>query len=269
MINESFREFYQVHTEFLYTRIYENGFLFFDFWSLVHFWTGMAVFLLMSALNFRNKWFWFVFFIILYEALEVAFAFFALHIFRPERYNDLIIDILLGILAAVICHYILLYKSDGKKVVYLPAWPLMLFTSISFAFAWVGNYRYKYNYVFLNTKGINIGAFVLWLIFGFIFLTFYQAVFKKEPHILRRLILVWAAYFVLLLVVEYNGFIVMNWHEVSLPGAPPLIFGLIHGNIALHIYYMIFPFLIIPAYEFLLMLVYKAQRNIASKKFNY
>jgi hypothetical protein len=38
MINESFREWFVIHTEFLYTIIYQKGFLVFDLWSVAHFW---------------------------------------------------------------------------------------------------------------------------------------------------------------------------------------------------------------------------------------
>ena len=79
-----FIEWACVHTEFLYTMIYENGFVFFDFWSIAHFWSGMVLFLLLAALNVKYKLFWMVFFILLYELIEVSFIFFAFNIFQPE-----------------------------------------------------------------------------------------------------------------------------------------------------------------------------------------
>jgi hypothetical protein len=266
MINESFREWFVIHTEFLYTIIYQKGFLVFDLWSVAHFWSGMVVYMLLTALNSKKRWFWLVFFIVLYEVVEVAFVFFALHIFKPERYNDLILDILVGILAAVLCNYLLLYRSDREKTTRLPAWALMLFSSGTFAFIWVGNYRYTYNYDIFNTKGLNMGAFGLWMIGGFIFLLFYDAISSKESRILRRIILAWIVYFVLLLATEYTGYYLMAWKEVSIPGAKSLVFGLIHGNRALHFYYLIFPFLIIPFYEILSKQVFRAQVNLAMQK---
>jgi hypothetical protein len=241
--------------------------VFFDFWSLAHFWSGLVLFMVLAALNLKHKWFWFIFLILLYEFCEVAFIYFALNIFKPERYNDLVMDVFVGVFGAVLSYYILLNKSDAKKVEYLPTWSLMLFSSVTLAFIWVGNYHYKYNYEIFNTKGINIGAFALWTIGGLIFLLFYSAIIRKENRFLRRLFLAWIVYFVLLLATEYTGYYVMQWHEVSIPGAKPLIFGLIHGNWALHFYYLIFPFLIIPLYEILLLLVYRAQNNLAMQKY--
>jgi hypothetical protein len=267
MINESIREWFRVHTEFLYTMIYEKGFVFFDFWSVAHFWSGMVLFLVLAALNFKHKWFWLIFFLLLYELSEVSFIYFALNIFKPERYNDLVMDILVGLSGGVLSYFILKYKSSENNVENLPAWLLMLFSSVTLAFIWVGNYRYKYNYEIFNTKGLNMGAFGLWTIGGLIFLLFYHAIIRKESRVFRRLFLAWIVYFVLLLATEYTGYYLMNWREVSIPGSKPLILGLIHGNRALHIYYTLFPFLVIPFYEILTKMAFKAQNNLAQQKY--
>ena len=269
MSDGAFLEWCRVHTEFLYTMLYEGDFIFFDLWSLVHFGTGMVVFMLIASLNFRHKWRWFLFFILLYEIAEVAFIYFAFNFFRPERYNDLILDIIVGVVAAFLSYYLLLYRSDARKTVYLPAWLIMLFSSLTFAFVWVGNYQYQYNFAFLNTKGLNIGAFGLWTIGGFIFLLFYETIIRREESFLKRIFFGWIVYFVLLLATEYTGYYLMNWHEVSIPGARSLILGLIHGNLAMHVYYVIFPLLIIPFYELFSKWIYRAQRNLAVEKYGH
>jgi len=267
MMNGAFIEWAIEHTAFLYTMIYENGFVFFDLWSIAHFWSGLVLFLVLAALDWKRKWLWLVFFILLYEILEVSFIYFALNIFKPERYNDLIMDVFVGVSGAIACNTLLLLKSNTKKVEYLPAWSLMFFSSITLAFIWVGNYQYKYNYEIFNTKGLNIGAFGLWTIGGFVYLLFYHATVRKESRFLQRLFLAWIVYFVFLLVLEYTGYYTMQWHEVSIPGARPLILGLIHGNWALHLYYLIFPLLVIALYEILSLLVCKAQNNLARQKY--
>lgn len=267
MMDGAFRQWAMEHTAFLYTMIYEKGFVFFDFWSIAHFWSGMVVFLVLAALDWKRKWFWLVFFIVLYEILEVSFIYIALNIFKPERYNDLIMDVFVGVSGAVTSYTLLILKSNTKKAEYLPAWALMLFSSITLAFIWVGNYQYRYNYEIFNTKGINIGAFGLWTIGGFVYLLFYHATVRKESHFLLRPFLAWIVYFVFLLVLEYTGYVTMQWHEVSIPGAKPLILGLIHGNWALHFYYILFPFLVIALYEIISYLVFKAQNNLARQKY--
>jgi len=267
MMIGAFREWAMEHTAFLYTMIYEKGFVFFDLWSIAHFWSGLVLFLVLAALNWKRKWFWLVFFILLYELCEVAFIYFALNIFKPERYNDLIMDVLVGVAGASISNFILLFNSNTKKGEYLHAWSFMLFSSITLAFIWVGNYQYTYNYEIFNTKGLNIGAFGLWTIGGFVFLLFYHATIRKEGRFFLRLFLAWIVYFVFLLVLEHTGYNTMQWHEVSIPGARPLILGLIHGNRALHFYYLIFPFLVIALFEILSYLVFTAQNNLVRQKY--
>ena len=267
MTDGAFRQWAIEHTAFLYTMIYEKGFVFFDFWSIAHFWSGMIVFLILAALGWKRKWFWLVFFILLYEILEVSFIYFALNIFKPERYNDLVMDVFVGVSGALLCNALLLLKSNAKKVESLPAWSLMLFSSLTLAFIWVGNYQYKYNYEIFNTKGLNIGAFGLWSIGGFVYLLFYHATVRKENRFLLRLFLAWVVYFVFLLVLEYTGYYTMQWREISTPGARPLVLGLIHGNWALHLYYIIFPFLAIALYEILSYLVFRALNNLVRQKF--
>jgi len=268
MINESVREWFRVHTEFLYTLICKKGLFYFDFWSLVHAWSGLVIFMLLVAFNVKRKWFWFIFLITIYEIAEIAFIYFALHIFRPERLNDQVLDILVGVFAAILCYFILLYKSDTKRIIYLPCWPLMLFSSLTFAFVWVGNYRYEYNYQTINTNGINLWAFSLWLAGGLAFLLVYRFIKKKITGVFRRLAVTWLIYFISLLVIEYVGYFLMEIREVSVPHAKALIFGLIHGNLALWIYYLIFPFLIISFYEVLMNKVNRAQYHLAKQKFN-
>jgi hypothetical protein len=266
MLFQWLKNIYCVHTEFLYTPILEKGFFYFDFWSLVHIWSGMILYLLLAAYNVKRRWLWLISIIILYEIIEVLFVYFALHIFKPERYNDLLLDIILGIIAALLCDRILSVRNKKKNIVHLPQWSLMLFSSVTYAFVWVGNYGYKYTYAIFNTKGLNIGAFGLWVAGGFIFMLFYYLIKNKEDKLTRRLILSWIVYFSFLLVTEYNGYYLMQWREISLPDSKPLILGLIHGNWVLHCYYLFFPFLIIPFFELLSYCVYKAQINLTSQK---
>jgi hypothetical protein len=266
MMNESVREWFRVHTEFLYTLVFKNELFYIDFWSLVHIWSGLILFTILIALNVKRKWFWFIFLISIYELAEVAFIYFALHIFRPERLNDQVLDIFVGVFAACLCNFILLYRSSNSGYKSLPKWALMLFSSITFAFVWVGNYRYEYNFAILNTPGINRWAFFSWLAGGFIFLTIYSYIKSKQNNLIKQLAFTWLVYFVLLLLLEYIGYYIIEIREISATDAKPLIFGLIHGNLSLHIYYSVFPFLIIYFYELLVKLVTKAQFNLVKIK---
>lgn len=262
-MNELVREWFRVHTEFLYTLIYKNHLLYIDFWSLVHTWSGLLLFTLLIANGVKRKWFWFFFLIVIYEATEVAFIYFALHMFRPERLNDQVIDVFVGAFAAGICYFTLLYKSGEKRVVYLPTWILMIFSSVTFAFVWVGNYQYAYNYGILNTNGINLWAFLLWLAGGFGLLKIYVFIKGREINVIKQLIYSWTIYVVSLLILECIGYYGFKIREVSVDNPEVLIFGILHGNRALFIYYAVFPFLVIPFYVLLSKQVYKAQFNLA------
>ncbi len=267
MINPEVREWFRVHTEFLYTIIYKDGLFYLDFWSLVHLWSGIVLFALLAAFNVKWKWFWFSFLIVIYELIEVAFIYFALNIFRPERLNDQIMDIIVGMFAGGLCYVVLLLKSEEEKIVPLPKWTLKLFSSMTLAFVWAGFYQYKYNYNVFNTQGLNIWSFTLWVLGGFLFLKVYRNIKTKDNNVFRRLALSWLIYFGMLLVIEYFGYYILGIREISVANAKPLIFGLINGNLALRIYYLIFPFLIIPLYEIFVNHATKAQYNLAKSKY--
>jgi hypothetical protein len=94
-------DWYLSHSAFLYDVIFGKGWFYIDHWSLVHCWSGAVLITLLASLRFRNRWFWLVFFLTAYEVLEVSFVFVAWHIFRPERLNDQLMDVLIGSVAAM------------------------------------------------------------------------------------------------------------------------------------------------------------------------
>ena len=262
-MNESVRSWFHYHTDFLYTLIYENGLFYIDFWTLVHLWSGIVLFTLLAAFDVKRIWFWLVFIIAVYEMIEVLFIYFALHIFRPEHFNDQVLDIIAGIGVAFVLYYILTYKSAMGKIACLPEWVFKIFSSLTFSFLWVGNYHYKYNIEILNTQGLNIWAFSLWLIGGYIFLNLYLYIKSRCHSFIIRITITWLVYFILLLIFEYVGYYLLEIREDSLNEKNALIFGLIHGTLFMHIYYVLFPFFIIPFYEILVKQTTKAQQNLA------
>ncbi len=62
---------------------------------------------------------------------------------------------------------------------------------------------------------------------------------------LLQIIAGWLFYFAVLLVVEYMGYYVLQIREASATAGDDLIWGLIHGTVVLHIYYLCFPFTIL------------------------
>jgi hypothetical protein len=268
-MNLGLKYWFSQHTDFLYTLIFKKGLFYIDLWSLVHLWSGLVLFAILASMNVRHRWIWFFSLITLYEVAEVAFIYFTLNIFRPERLNDQIMDIFVGAVAALMCNYLLKLKSAKNWINYRPNWILIVFSALTFAFVWVGNYKYEYNVHIFNTKGLNIWAFILWTIGGFVILTFYAKIKKRRISYFRRVGFTWLFYVGCILTLEFIGFYLLNIHEVSIPDSKPLIFGLIHGNLVLHIYYIIFPFLVILFYEVLISLAKRAQYNLISENYSF
>ena len=128
-----------------------------------------------------------------------------------------------------------------------------LVASSILSFIWVGNYQYHYNIEAFNTYSINIWAFSLWLISGYLYLTIHRSVKDKITNRYLPLVVSWFIYLIGLLLIEYIGYAVLGIHENSARGGA-LILGLIHGNSMLHTYYLFFPALIIAVYQLLLVL---------------
>lgn len=130
-------EWVHAHAAFLYTVIIGKGWFYLDYWSFVHTWSGMVVMVLLGSLRFRHRWFWLVFFLAAYEALEVSFVFFTLHVFRPEKLNDQAMDMLVGVTAALAAN-LFLRSKEASPARLSDKLILMLFSSATFAFIVAG-----------------------------------------------------------------------------------------------------------------------------------
>jgi len=254
-----FYQWFYLRTNWLYTKIFENGLFFFDYWSLVHLWSGLVIFLLLVAFKFNHKWLWLIGLLFAYELLEIGFLFFALHIFKPETLKDQVTDVLVGSLGGWISYQLISLTSDKAfSYKFLQKFPLV-FSSSTLAFVWVGNYQYQYNISILNTPGLNLWAFFLWCIGGYYTLKMYLFLKKCISKKYTQLIYLWIVYFAILLIVE---FIAYNWLHISEIGnanKTSLIFDLIHGNYWLHLYYLIAPFLMILLYETFIVFLIRAK----------
>ena len=139
---------------------------------------------------------------------------------------------------------------------------IQVFSSGFLSFLWVLNYQYKYNVAVFNTPLINIWAFSLWILTGFLFLEIYSFIRKKVGMLYLQFIFSWLVYFTGLLVFEYAGYYILDIRECSARGGA-LIFGLIHGSKLMHTYYMLFPALIIAIYHLFLVLPVRIQKYVS------
>lgn len=128
-----------------------------------------------------------------------------------------------------------------------------LIASSTLSFIWVNNYQYKYNVEIFNTHVVNIWAYSLWVIASYVYLKLDSSINNKFANKYISFTLSWAIYFLGLLLLEYIGYNILGIHESSARGGA-LIFGLIHGNNILHIYYLLFPILITGVYRLFLVL---------------
>ena len=260
-----FRSFY-LHTKWLYTKIFENGFFFFDYWSLVHFWSGFVIVMLLMAFKFNSKWMWLIGLLFTYELIEIGFLFFALHIFRPESLKDQLTDLLVGSLGGWISYQLINLKSDKPfSFKFLQKFPLV-FSSSTLAFVWVGNYQYQYNVSILNTPGLNLWAFFLWWIGGYYILEMYLVLKNNNNNKYTQLIYLWIVYFVAMLIIEFIGYDWLHISEIGNMNKTPLIFGLIHGNFWLHLYYLSAPFLMILLYKTFIMFSNSAKEAVIQQE---
>jgi len=249
-------------TGWLYTKIFENNFFFIDYWTFPHIWSGLVIFFILAALGTKHKIFWLVFLLSSYEIIEILLEIFAMHIFKPEVLKDKLTDIITGVLGGLLGFVILKWMPLKEKPDWITKNSLLLFSSITLSFLWVGNYQYQYNILWMNLPGLNLWAFTIWMAGGYIFLNIYLFMKKSTGKIHFQIMLSWLIYFFLLILIEFFGYHFLKIRETSLHEKRPLLFGLIHGNLTLHLYYIFFPFIIILFYETTLIIVKKARLNM-------
>lgn len=246
------------NTEWLYFKLYENAFFFFDFWSIMHFLTGMLLLLLLEKFFTTKKWRVMVFLLFIYEVIEISIRYIALNIFLPETIKDQFTDMLVGMTGGVLS-YGLLNLAYNKKVQNptskLDENLIMLICSFSIAFIWVGFYGYKYSHEFFNSKGINYTAFLLWWSGLFIVGKIYSALKFYTNKNIHSFVLSFGFYFFGLCSLEYFFYHILGVHEIGASEHKPMLFDIIHGTKAMHAFYVSAPFLFILHLEGVLNLV--------------
>jgi hypothetical protein len=80
--------------DWLYVKLFENPIFFFDFWSLVHFWSGGILLTIILTKGYRNKWSILFSLLLFYEIVEISMLYVSLNVFLPETIKDQFTDIL-------------------------------------------------------------------------------------------------------------------------------------------------------------------------------
>ncbi len=245
------------YTSWLFTKVYQNHYFFFDLWSLVHLWSGFVLIALFTLIKVQKLLAKLFIVLLLYEVVEILILYFVSGIIKPEIFKDQFTDIIIGMIGGGIGLIILNYTfvSNPRHVFRLKLFTIFL-TSITYSFLWVGFYGYHYNMEFFNSPGINWLAWAGWAagIFGVVFCF----EFFKIKNLLLRFSVVWVSHLAVLFIIETLAYYFFSIHEVSIPGAPPLIFGIIHGSPLLHFMYVFSPFFTITLYFGFKYLIFKA-----------
>ncbi len=268
---KSLVELINANTNWFYFKLYENSYFFIDFWSIMHFFSGLIVLLCIELFHVRKKWVVLFGFLFCYEVIEISIRYIAVNIFHPETIKDQFTDILLGMLGGLVSSYLIKVLLQAKATVSrakIMENIVIIFISFIISFLWVGYYSYRYNYEFLNSKGINYTAFLLWWA-GIFFLgkTYYN--FKsKQNSFSKGLLYSWGIYFMVLCLLEYSFYHILGLKEIGAGEHKAMLFDIIHGTNALHIFYLFVPIISITSFESIYKLIQKVlavKQNRAAK----
>lgn len=216
-------------TDFLYTVLVQTPLFFFDIWSIVHFFTGGILTLVLAARRISRPLFVLFLPLFLYELVEIEFTYLAIRVFRPEILLDQVTDIWVGLLGGFVA-----VRLRGRLGAPGPV-ARDLAVAVTVSAVWVAFYGYRYNVALLNSRGINWWAFLWWSAGLFAILRAFSRLQGAVSSWRLAIVATWGAYAAVLVAVEYVGYALLGIRELH--GEPPLAFGVIHGTPALKLYY--------------------------------
>ncbi len=242
-------KFIRTNTDWLYVVIYQNKLFFFDYWTFVHFFSGLILPVILFNLRIQKVFLVSIILLILYEILEISLIFLAFNIFRPETIKDQITDILVGIFGLISTMKLKYWSSSGKITSKVLSTIAKFIVATAIAFLWVGFYGYEYNVSVLNNNGLNLWAFGLWFTAMFFICLLFEYLKTRFDNKLVLFSVLYIIYSIGLLIVEFLGYYVFDIHEVSKNISYPLILNLIHGTKVLHYFYISVPLIVILFYR--------------------
>ncbi len=157
------------YTSWLYTKVYQNHYFFFDLWSLVHLWIGFVLVAFFASIKVQRILAKLFIVLFLYAVVKIMILYFVWGIINPDTFKDQFADIIIGMMGGGIGLVILNYTfvSNPRHVFRLKLLTIFL-TSITYSFLWVGFYGYDYNMEFFNSPGINWLAWAGWAATSFL-----------------------------------------------------------------------------------------------------
>jgi len=193
--------FIREFTVWLHQPLFECGLFYIDLWSLVHFWSGMIVFVGLSALGWEKRWSWLGFFLLAFELVEATIFISIMKMFRPEKLPDCFTDIIIGMAGG----YLIYLLFEKWKITRFHS-KLFLFwhTAATLSFLWTGNSGYIFNNLNYDTTGFNWLVFIAWMIGGILILYFFDKMRVLNHNTLKSIFLTWIVYLVPMLILSVS-----------------------------------------------------------------
>lgn len=239
--------FIRTNTEWLYLVIYHNKLFFIDYWSFVHFFSGILLPVVLTNLKIKRVYSISTLILIAYEVVEISLIYFAFDVFKPETIKDQFTDIFIGMSGVTISSLMKRKLSFQNLNFRLNLYAV--FSSLIVAFIWVGFYKYKYNVEALNTNGLNLWAFLWWCICLFLICQFHIRLKNKFQNEKLYYFSLYISYLIMLFTIEFIGYKILSIREIYHTDSTDLLFNLIHGTFTLHLFYMTSPIIIILFFE--------------------
>jgi hypothetical protein len=249
------------HSGWLYRQIYENPYFFIDFWSLAHLWCGFVVFTILVGLRWRNPWFWLIFYLILYEIVEIFMLYISLHIFNPETIKDQFTDIIIGILGAYLGYLFIRQKAKQRIQFFGKLDFEALWVAETLSFLWIDRTQF---FFFQPVSGdpLSVTNYLWRILPGYLLLRIYAQYKKINNNVYSCLTVFAMAYFALYILLE---FISGNYTFTS-------VLNMTNGQMTVNfnttyfVSQLCYPFLMILFYEFMLDIFGKASEALANRK---
>lgn len=183
-----FMHFIRQFTVWLHYPLFEYGLFYIDLWSLVHFWSGLMVFIGLTVLGWKNRWGWLTFFLTAFEVLEATIFISVMRMFRPEKLPDCFTDILIGLAGG----YLVYFLFEKRKITsdYSRIFIFFLAAGVV-SFLWTGNSGYLFDTSIPDAYAMNWGIFCGWLLAGILILYFYAKMRFMNFSVLKSIALTW------------------------------------------------------------------------------
>ncbi len=165
------------NTSWLYVKIFQNDWFFFDLWSVVHFGSGVVFYLLIHQFFRKNVFQVFVGVLLVYELFEIFLLYFMVRVILPETFKDQLTDVLVGLAGGFFGNQYLNLAQAIKPFVRL------FFISGVFGYLYVGFFYFLPGLPEL--KNLNLDITILFKIFLFSYLTMLiMEIYDSENNIL-------------------------------------------------------------------------------------